>query len=60
MFNRYNTTSELGSCDDQRHSIGGVLKGSFNEQTSYRLNALVGVSDAAADFELRFRLRFKL
>ncbi|MEL6415593.1 MAG: hypothetical protein AAFQ15_11705 [Pseudomonadota bacterium] len=60
MFNRYNTTSELGSFDDQRHSIGGVLKGGFNEQTSYRLNALVGVSDAAADFELRFRLRFKL
>ena len=60
MFNRYNTTSDFGSFDDQRHSIGGVLKGSFNDQISYRVNALTGVSDAAADFELRFRLRFKL
>ena len=60
IFNRYNTTSDFGSFDDQRHAIGGVLKGSFNEQVSYRVNALAGVSDAAADFELRFRLRFKL
>lgn len=60
VFNRYNTTSDFGAFDDQRHSIGGVLKGSFNEQVSYRMNALTGISDAAADFELRFRLRFKL
>ena len=60
MFNRYNTTSDFGSFDEQRHSIGGVLKGSFNKEVSYRVNALAGVSDAAADFELRFRLRFKL
>ncbi len=59
-FNRYNTTSEFGSFNTQRHSIGGVLKGNLNEQVSYRLNALTGVSEAAADFELRFRLRFKL
>ena len=60
VFNRYNTTTDFGSFEDQRHSIGGVLKGSLNEQVSYRMNALAGVSDAAADFELRFRLRFKL
>ena len=60
VFNRYNTTSEFGSFDTQRHSIGGVLKGNFNEQVSYRVNALAGVSEAADDFELRFRFRFKL
>lgn len=60
IFNRYNTTSAFGSFDTQRHSIGGVLKGGLSEKVSYRLNALTGISDAAADFELRFRLQFKL
>lgn len=60
MFNRFNRTTDFGTFETQQHSIGGVLKGDLTETVSYRLNALTGVSEAAADFELRFRLRLKL
>ena len=60
MFNRYNSTSEFGSFKSQRHAIGGVLKGPLSERLSYRLNALTGVSEAAADFEIRLRIRATL
>ena len=60
VFNRYNTTENIGSFDTQRHSVGGVLKGALTDRLSYRLNALTGVSSAAQDFELRFRIRMAL
>lgn len=60
MFNRYNTTENFGSFNTQRHSVGGVAKGALTETLSYRINALAGISEAAADFELRVRLRLKL
>lgn len=60
IFNRYNTTADFGSFNTQRHSVGGVIKGGLTDRLSYRLNALTGVSDAAADFEIRLRLRLTL
>ena len=60
VFNRYNTTENIGSFDTQRHSVGGVLKGALTDRLSYRLNALTGVSSAAQAFELRFRIRLAL
>ena len=59
-FNPYNTTAEFGSFHTQRHSVGGVLKGALADRLSYRVNALIGVSDAAANFELRLQLRLTL
>ncbi|MEO1305592.1 MAG: hypothetical protein AAFV37_11480 [Pseudomonadota bacterium] len=60
VFNRFNTTSEFGSFQTQRHSVGGVIKGSLADRVSYRVNALAGVSDAAPDFELRVRFQLTL
>mgnify|MGYP001790993928 CR=1 FL=1 len=60
VFNRYNTTERIGSFDTQRHSAGGVIKGALTDRLSYRLNALTGVSSAAQDFELRFRISMAL
>lgn len=60
IFNRYNTTEAFGSFETQRHSIGGVVKGSLSEKISYRVNVLGGVSQAAPDFEVRARLRITL
>ena len=57
LFNRYNSTSAFRSFDTQRHSAGGVVKGALTESLSYRINALAGVSAAAADYEIRARLR---
>ena len=60
IFNRYNSTINFGAFDTQRHSVGGVLKGPLSERLSYRVNALAGISEAAADFELRMRIRLTL
>lgn len=60
LFNRFNRTSRFGSFKTQQHSVGGVFKGDLTETVSYRVNALTGLSHAAADFELRFSLRLKL
>lgn len=60
VFNRYNTTEAFGSFATQRHSIGGVVKGSISEKLSYRVNVLGGLSKAAPDVEVRLRLRFTL
>ncbi|MEO0450728.1 MAG: hypothetical protein AAFZ74_10475 [Pseudomonadota bacterium] len=60
VFNRYNTTEAFGSFETQRHSVGGVVKGSLSETLSYRLNVLGGVSEAAPDFEVRVRVRLAL
>lgn len=60
IFNRYNTTANLGTFDSQRHSVGGVVKGNLTDRVSYRVNALTGLSAKATDFELRFRLRTRL
>ncbi|MEM9178459.1 MAG: hypothetical protein AAGA89_02050 [Pseudomonadota bacterium] len=60
VFNRYNPTTSFGAFDSQRHSVGGVLKGPLSDRLSYRVNALAGISEAAADFELRMRIRLTL
>ena len=60
LFNRYNRVGEFGSFKTQRHSLGGVVKGSLTERVSYRMNVLKGLSDAAADFELRVRFSFDI
>nr|WP_070959911.1 hypothetical protein [Hyphomonas sp. Mor2] len=60
VFNRYNTTADFGSFETQSHSVGGVIKGALTDRISYRVNALTGMSEAAADFELRVRLRVAL
>ncbi|MEM9599405.1 MAG: hypothetical protein AAF926_00150 [Pseudomonadota bacterium] len=60
LYNRYNNTTNFGSFKDQRHALGGVLKGSVTEQVSYRVNAVVGISEAATDFELRMRVNMRL
>ncbi len=59
-FNRFSTNGTLASFHTQSHSVGGVLKGALTERASYRINALTGLSDAAADLEVRFRLSFAL
>ncbi len=56
IFNRFNTTADLGSFETQRHSVGVVAKGGLTDAISYRVNALTGLSAAASDFELRARL----
>jgi len=60
VFNRYNRTSGFGSFNTQDHAIGGVMKGALTNNLSYRVNALAGISEAASDFELRFRIRLSL
>ncbi|MEL6686161.1 MAG: hypothetical protein AAFP97_00910 [Pseudomonadota bacterium] len=59
-YNRYNNTTNFGAFRTQRHSVGGVLKGSLTDTVSYRINAVTGMSEPATDFELRFRLNVKL
>ncbi|NCP65904.1 MAG: hypothetical protein GW763_17970 [Paraglaciecola sp.] len=57
MYSSYGSTEKFKSLDDQSHSIGPFITGSLGiDRWSYFAGVLVGVTDAAPDTELRFRL----
>lgn len=58
MFSDYNTTAAPGRFDDQRHQLGFVVKGELLPRLNYESGALFGVSDAAADVDLRLFLNY--
>lgn len=58
MFSDYNTTAAPGGFDEQRHQLGFVAKGELLPRLKYETGALFGVSDAAADIDLRLFLSY--
>ncbi|MEM6627490.1 MAG: hypothetical protein AAGB25_08900 [Pseudomonadota bacterium] len=55
VLNVYGRTQSLGSFNDQSHQIGPAIYGTIGEM-SYRTGVLVGVSDGARNYDIRFRL----
>lgn len=51
-----NTDRGLGRFDEQRHTIGPALSGSFSDAWGWYLSTQFGVSDAAADTDFKVRL----
>lgn len=56
MFNSYGRTHSFGSSERQKHQIGPLYSGRFNNGINYNLGILFGLSDAATDMDLRFFL----
>lgn len=55
MFNGYNTTSDMGDFEEQRHQIGPVISGKAGEWSLFG-SYLFGVSDRAPDGAVRFNI----
>ncbi len=56
MFNSYGRTHSFGPFQRQKHQIGPLYSGRFNNGINYNLGILFGVSDAATNIDLRFFL----
>ena len=56
MFNNYGSTDGFGSFNDQAHAIGPFVTAPLGNNFSLFGGALFGISDAAADTELRLWL----
>ncbi|RIL11483.1 MAG: hypothetical protein DCC75_02260 [Proteobacteria bacterium] len=56
----FGALDDAGAFDDQDHNIGPALHGKLLGHVGYELAGLFGVSDAAADFTLRWVLEWEL
>lgn len=56
MFNSYGRTPSFGSFERQKHHIGPLYSGRFNNGLSYNLGMRFGLSHASTDVDLRFYL----
>ena len=59
MFNDLNTTADMGSFDEQEHTLGPIVKfalGDVRAEASYH----AGLSDAASDHTFRLHLKYRI
>lgn len=56
LFNAYGSTDDIRDFDDQNHQIGPFASFPVTEQWSLFTSALIGLTDASADTELRLRI----
>ncbi|XOV82352.1 MAG: transporter [bacterium] len=60
MFNDLNTTADIGGFDDQEHQLGPIVKLKLGRGWSVDFSYLFGLSDGAADENLRMHLKYSL
>ena len=59
-FHNFNSTAAFGAFDDQRHQAGPVILGRLSRRLGYNASLLFGMSERAADEELRLFLSHSL
>ncbi len=59
-FDNFNTTSHIGSFDEQRHQVGPVLKGKLTKRLKFEASTLFGISDDPTDIDARLFLSYSL
>ncbi len=56
LFNFYGSTADFQDVNDQVHQAGPVVTGGFGEGWTFLAGALVGLTSASADIDVRFWL----
>ena len=59
-YANFNNHKNIGSFDEQKHSIGPIYKQKLRNGWSFQLGPLFGLSDAASDFDFRLFVIKKL
>lgn len=54
LFSEFGSTEDFGGFDEQEHQLGSFVSWSAGEDWSFMAGALFGMSEAAADTNLRF------
>ena len=60
MFNGFNTTSDLGSFDEQKHVLGPIIKARFSGGWRAEVSYHFGLSDDAVSDTARLHVRYSL